>query len=65
MLAKIFCSNMEDTKYPCVCRRTKLPGRGVHSEKVREIEINSRLACRFFCFVVDILFYFIVYSTVL
>ena len=26
-----------DTKYPCVCRRTKLPGRGVHSEKVREI----------------------------
>ena len=36
-LAKGFCSNMGDTKYPCVCRRTKLPGRGVHSEKVREL----------------------------
>ena len=36
-LAKGFCSNMGDTKYLCVCRRTKLPGRGVHSEKVREI----------------------------
>ena len=36
-LVKGFCSNMGDTKYPCVCRRTKLPGRGVHSEKVREI----------------------------
>ena len=35
-LDKDFCSNMGDTKYPCVCRRTKLPGRGVHSEKVRE-----------------------------
>ena len=46
VLAKGFCS-MVDTKYPCVCRRTQLPGRGVHSEKVREIEINSRLACRF------------------
>ena len=44
-LAKGFCS-LVDTKYPCVCRRTQLPGRGVHSEKVREIEINSRLACR-------------------
>ena len=43
-LAKGFCS-LVDTKYPCVCRRTQLPGRGVHSEKVREIEINIRLAC--------------------
>ena len=29
--------NMGNTKSLCVCRRTKLPGRGVHSEKVREI----------------------------
>ena len=36
-LAKDFCFNTGDTKYPCVCRRTKLPGRGAHSEKVREI----------------------------
>ena len=35
--AKCFCSNMGDTKYSCVCRRKKLPGRSVHSEKVREI----------------------------
>ena len=34
-LAKGFCSNMGVTKYPCVCRRTKLPGRGVY-RKVRE-----------------------------
>ena len=36
-LAKGFCFSMEDTKYPCVSRRAKLPGRDVHSEKVREI----------------------------
>ena len=36
-LAKGFCSVMGNTKYPCVCRRAKLPGRGVHREKVREI----------------------------
>ena len=36
-LAKVFCSNMGDTNCPCVCRKTKLPGRGVHSKKVREI----------------------------
>ena len=36
-LAKGFCLNMEDTKYPCVFRRMKLPERSVHSEKVREI----------------------------
>ena len=29
--------NMEDAKCPCVCRRTKLSGRCVHSEKVREV----------------------------
>ena len=36
-LAKGFCSNMANTKHPCVCRRAKLPGRGVHNAKVREI----------------------------
>ena len=37
-LPKGFYSNMGDTKkYPCVCRRANLLGRGVHSEKVREI----------------------------
>ena len=35
-LAKGFCSNLGDMKYQCVCRRTKLPGKDVHSE-VREI----------------------------
>ena len=29
--------NMGNTKYPLICRRTKLLGRGVHSKKVREI----------------------------
>ena len=37
-LPKGFYSKMGNTKrYPCVCRRAKLPGRGVRSEKVREI----------------------------
>ena len=36
-LAKGFHSNTGNMKYPCVCRRTKLPGRGVHSETVREV----------------------------
>ena len=36
-LAQGFCSNVGDTKYPFVCRRTKLPGRRVYSEKFREI----------------------------
>ena len=36
-LAKGFSFNMGDTKCPCVCRRTKLSGRGVHSNKVREL----------------------------
>ena len=36
-LAEAFSFNMGDAEYPCVYRRTKLPGRGVHSEKVREI----------------------------
>ena len=35
-LAKGFCFNMGNMKNSCVCRRTKLPGRGAHSEKVRE-----------------------------
>ena len=28
---------MGDTQYPRVCRRTKLPGRSVHSEKAGKI----------------------------
>ena len=36
-LVKGFSFDMADMKYSCVCRRTKLPGRGVHSEKVRDI----------------------------
>ena len=40
VLAKGFCFRMGDTKYLCVCQRTKLPGRGAHSEKVRE-EVRS------------------------
>ena len=36
-LTKGFCSNMGDTKYPCVCRRTKLPERGLHNDMVTEI----------------------------
>ena len=45
-LAKGFCSGIGATKCPCVCRRTKLPGRGVRSEKVREIagdELEKKL----------------------
>ena len=34
MLAKGFCSNMGYIAF--VCRRTKLPGRGVQSEKIRK-----------------------------
>ena len=30
-LAEGFRFNTANMKYPCVCRRTKLPGRGVHS----------------------------------
>jgi len=36
-LAKGLSFNMGDTKYPCACRRTELPKKDVHSEKVREI----------------------------
>ena len=36
-LSKGFSFNMRDAKFPYVCRRTKLPGRGVHSEKVNDI----------------------------
>ena len=36
-LVKDFSFDMGVTKYPCVCGRTKLCGKGVHSEKVREV----------------------------
>ena len=36
-LAKGFSFNMGDVKCLCVCRRTKLSGRCVNSEKVREV----------------------------
>ena len=36
-LTKGLSLNMGDGKCPCVCRRTKLCGRCVHSEKVREV----------------------------
>ena len=45
-LAKGFCSNMGDTKHLCVYRRTKLPGRGVHSEVRRNRqEMSQRGIC--------------------
>ena len=47
-MAKGFSSNMGDTKYPCVCRRTKLPGWGVHGEKLGQgyrQEISERRSC--------------------
>ena len=46
--AKGFCSNMGDTKCPCVCRRM-MPEKGVHSENVREtgkIEMSQRRSNR-------------------
>ena len=39
-LAEGFSLNVGDTRYPCVCRRTKPPEMDtlhVHSEKVREM----------------------------
>ena len=36
-LAEGFSFNMGDAKCPRVCGRTKLSGRCVHSEKVREV----------------------------
>ena len=36
-LAEGFSFNMGDAKCPCVCRRTKLSGRCVHSEKDRKV----------------------------
>ena len=36
-LVKGFRVNKRDTKYPCVCRGTKLPRRDVRSEKARHI----------------------------
>ena len=35
-LAKDHSYNLGDVQCPCVCRRTKLPGRGVRYEKLRE-----------------------------
>ena len=32
-IAKGFCSETGDMKYPCVSKRKKLPGKGVHNEK--------------------------------
>ena len=40
-LAKGFIFNMGDAKCPCVCRRTKLSGRGVHSEVREEVVTES------------------------
>ena len=36
-LAKGLCPNLWDRKHPWFCRRTRLRGRCVHSERVREI----------------------------
>ena len=36
VLAKGFCSTMGDMENLCVCRRTKLPGRSAHSEKLEK-----------------------------
>ena len=36
VLAKGFCSTMGDMENLCVCRRTQLPGRGAHSEKLEK-----------------------------
>ena len=36
-LAKGLSFSMRDAKCPCVCRRMKLSGRCVHSEKVKEV----------------------------
>ena len=46
-LAKGLSFNMGDTKYPCACRRTELPKKDVHSEKVRENrqEMGWRKSC--------------------
>ena len=45
-LAKGFCCKMGDMKRLCVCRRTKLPGRRVHSEVRRNRqEMSQRGIC--------------------
>ena len=36
-LAKDHSCNLGDMQCPCVCRRTKLSGRGAHNEKVKEM----------------------------
>ena len=43
VLAKGFSFNIGVAKCPCVCRRTKLCGRCVHSEEVREVRRSYEL----------------------
>ena len=38
---KGFCSNVGDTKYPCVCRRTQLLRRDAHGEKRNRQEMGQ------------------------
>ena len=43
-----FSFNMGGMKYPCACRRMKLPGRDAHSEKVRDTlwqKMRQRRSC--------------------
>ena len=50
IIIKDFHFDMRYRKYPYVCRRTKLPGRGVHSEEVRGLEVEvtrKHLICMF------------------
>ena len=42
VLVKGFCFKMGNTKNLCICRRAKLPGRGVHSEWIREIDESEK-----------------------
>ena len=44
-LAKSICANLGDMKYSCVCRRKKLPGRGVHSKTKKVREMSQRKSC--------------------
>ena len=46
--AKVCCFNIGDTKYTCVSRGTKLTGRGVRSEKVRERKTRQLRVCSLF-----------------
>ena len=42
VLVKGFCFKLGNTKNPYICRRAKLPGRGVHSERIREIDESEK-----------------------